>query len=229
MCPFLSGSIPERLFAGVQGTPEEGILLFAGTFAYCYSLSGSIPENLFAGITGQPGYGMFMSTFTDCVGLSGVIPGGLFAGLKGEWVLESAFSGTFAGCSKLTGIGGPLFAGFQDYPDPEAFRGTFYNCSGLTGDIPDGMFGDLGCNTMYSAENPGTCMVSSNSFYETFYGCTGLNGQSVTALGPDGEYHPLYELNFSHDDYDFYNMYYMDKNLEDYWSIPCRWGGPCDE
>lgn len=37
-----------------------------------------------------------------------------------------------------------------------------------------------------------------------------LNGQSVTVLGPDGEYHPMYELNY---------------NREDYNSVPCVWGG----
>ncbi len=224
MCPFLSGSIPEKLFAGVQGTPEEGILLFAGTFAYCYSLSGAIPEKLFAGITGQPGYGMFMSTFTDCVGLSGVIPGKLFAGISGEPV-DMVFSGTFAGCTGLTGIGGPLFAGMSGVPYQEAYRGTFYNCSGLSGDIPDGMFGDLGCDQMYSAENPNTCWVGGSSFYETFYGCSGLNGQSATVLGPDGEYHPMYELNYNRDDYNFADMYYLDDKLEDYNSVPCVWGG----
>ena len=236
MCPFLNGPIPKELFAGFKGKPEEGILMFAGTFAYCYSLNGNIPKELFAGIQGQPGYGMFMSTFTDCLNLGGTIPGELFAGIKGEYAPESCFSGTFAGCSGLSGIGGPLFAGFEDYPDPEAFRGTFYNCSGLKGDIPDGMFGDLGCDELHPNMMPAValeathsyCQIGSDAFYQTFYGCTGLTGQSSTALGPDGEYHPMYELNFDHYDYNFEDMYYPDESLQDYWSIPCRWGGPCE-
>lgn len=237
LCPMLQGPIPEKLFAGFKGEPEEGMLMFAGTFAYCYSLTGSIPEKLFAGIQGQPGYGMFMSTFTDCQNLSGTIPAGLFAGIKGEYAPESCFSGTFAGCSGLSGIGGPLFAGFEDYPDPEAFRGTFYNCSGLKGDIPDGIFGDLGCDELHPNMMPAValeathsyCQIGADAFYETFYGCSGLNGQSATALGPDGEYHPIYELNFDYSDWNFQNMYYQDENLEDYEFIPCRWGGPCEE
>ena len=231
MCPFLNGPIPKELFAGFKGKPEEGILMFAGTFAYCYSLNGDIPKELFAGIQGQPGYGMFMSTFTDCQNLSGTIPGELFAGLTGDPV-DMVFSGTFAGCSGLTGIGGPLFANMSGSPYTEAFRGTFYNCSGLKGGIPDGMFGDLGCDRMHPDMMPKGaveyCQVGSNAFYQTFYGCTGLTGQSATALGPDGEYYPMYELNFDHYDYNFQDMYYPDKSLQDYWSIPCRWGGPCE-
>lgn len=234
MCPMLQGPIPEKLFAGFKGAPDQGILMFAGTFAYCYSLTGSIPAGLFAGIKGQPGYGMFMSTFTDCPFLSGTIPADLFAGISGEPV-DMVFSGTFAGCSSLSGIGGPLFANMTGSPYTEAFRGTFYNCSGLKGGIPDGMFGDLGCGVLHpsmTSSDPvpsghSYCYVSGSAFYETFYGCTGLNGQSATALGPDGKYYPLYELNFNHKNYDFSSMYYNDKSLEDYSSIPCTWGGPC--
>ena len=60
-------SIPENLFAGIQGAPARG--MFHGTF-YSTDIT-SIPENLFAGISGPAATDMFLLTFTNCYSLTG--------------------------------------------------------------------------------------------------------------------------------------------------------------
>ena len=171
-CEKLTGSIPENLFAGIQGAPtkrmfEETFLgcggltgsipedLFAGiqgapadnmfdsTFAYCHGLTGSIPENLFAGIQGAPAFAMFSNTFVSCGGLTGSIPENLFAGIQGAPV-DFMFSSTFKSCYGLTGgIPGSLFAGIEGAPAQYMFSDTFSGCSGLTGSIPGNLFAGI--------------------------------------------------------------------------------------
>ena len=97
-CSGLTGSIPENLFAGIQGQPASA--MFDYTFYGCSGLTGSIPENLFAGISGAPAGTMFYGTFRGCSGLSGSIPENLFAGISGA-PAEYMFDSTFSGCSNL--------------------------------------------------------------------------------------------------------------------------------
>ena len=111
-CPKLTGSIPEKLFAGIKGAPAED--MFYGTFYGCSGVSGSIPENLFAGIKGAPAKDMFLGTFYNCSGLSGSIPEKLFAGIEGA-PAENMFYGTFADCAKLTGkVSSDFFGNVSD-------------------------------------------------------------------------------------------------------------------
>ena len=192
-CTNLTGSIPEKLFAGISGAPDCD--MFNSTFVGCSNLTGSIPEKLFAGIEGAPADGMFDSTFLGCSGLSGNIPEKLFAGVSGapaEYMFNRTFDGcsglsgnipeklfagvsgapakymfssTFDGCSNLTGsIPEKLFAGVSGAPAEDMFSHTFYGCSGLSGNIPEKLFAGI------------SGAPASYMFHYTFYGCTGLSG-----------------------------------------------------
>lgn len=230
-CSGLTGEIPENLFASIDSEP--GNYTFMGTFLNCSGLTGSIPEKLFAGIKGEPDAGemLFWETFAGCTNLSGEIPAGLFSGITGQ-PGYSMFEGTFAYCENLTGIGGPLFANMSGIPQDRAYYGTFESCVGLKGDIPDGMFGDLDCDDPSWDNAPKMqveyCQVGTDAFYYTFYGCSGLDGHSATALAPDGNYYPLYDFNFAHDDWNFNGMYCGASSLEDEDEIPCGFSCGCD-
>ena len=203
----LTGEIPADLFAGISGTPANG--MFSGTFNNCSGLTGSIPENLFAGISGAPAENMFSYTFSGCSGLTGTIPENLFAGISGT-PASSMFSSTFLNCSGLTGsIPEGLFAGMSGAPARYMFRSTFSGCSGLTGEIPLGLFGNL-------TNSPQTYM-----FRSTFEGCSGLTGPS--ARMPDGTY--LYDFFTGATSGQVGSMYSGATGLEDYPYIPKAWGG----
>ena len=105
----------------------------------------------------------FFKTFCNCANLTS-IPENLFAGISGA-PAEGVFSGTFSGCSGLTGsIPENLFAGISGAPVSYMFYETFNGCSGLTGSIPEKLFAGIsGAPVSYM-------------FRGTFYGCTGLTG-----------------------------------------------------
>ena len=118
------------------------------------------------------------------------------------------FSGTFYGCSGLTGsIPEKLFAGIKGVPADFMFQGTFNNCTGLTGEIPLGLFGNLSGAPAF------------RMFQTTFNGCSGLTGKS--ARNPDGTY--LYNVFPSATSSQVGSMYYGVTGLSDYASIPSAW------
>jgi hypothetical protein len=123
-------SIPENLFAGLQGPPVSR--MFYGTFHYCTSLT-SIPAGLFAGISGPPAEHMFNSTFYGCMGLTS-IPENLFGNLSGP-PAPYMFAYTFTGCMGLTGpsakIGGQYL--YELFPTATTYhtRSCYYRASGL--------------------------------------------------------------------------------------------------
>jgi hypothetical protein len=81
------------------------------------------------------------------------------------------FSGTFNGCSNLTGpIPSGLFGNLSGAPATGMFRGTFDGCSNLTGPIPSGLFGNI-------SGAPAGFM-----FYYTFNGCSNLTGPIPVGL-----------------------------------------------
>ncbi len=198
-CEKLTGSIPENLFAGIQGAPTKR--MFEETFLGCGGLTGSIPEDLFAGIQGAPADNMFDGIFAYCHGLTGSIPENLFAGIQGAPAF-AMFSNTFVSCGGLTGsIPENLFAGIQGAPAQSMFEGTFAACYSLTS-IPENLFGDIqGAAAGYM-------------FSYTFNGCSGLTGPSARI---NGEY--LYNIWPNYIGY-MREMYSGATGLSDYSEIP---------
>ena len=150
-------SIPDGLFDGIVGAPAES--MFEGMF-YNTPIT-SIPDGLFAGISGAPAESMFSGTFENTPITN--VPTNVFGNLTGDGA-PYMFGGTFYGCSKLTSIEGPLFAGTLT-PAETMFSNTFSNTP-ITS-IPDGLFdGVVGA-------------PAEGMFYNTFY------NTQITSI-PDG-------------------------------------------
>lgn len=161
-CSRLTGSIPEKLFAGISGAPASN--MFNSTFKGCSGLTGNIPSGLFGNLSGVPAIGMFKSVFYNCSGLTGSIPSGLFGNLYGA-PAKDMFDSTFYSCKGLTGsIPSGLFGNLYGAPANSMFNSVFYSCSGLTGEIPSGLFGNL------------SGAPASSMFRYVFYKCSGLTG-----------------------------------------------------
>jgi hypothetical protein len=136
-CKKITGSIPENLFAGINGAPAQN--MFQSTFNGCTGLTGAIPGNLFAGIIGTTADSMFYGTFSGCTGLTS-ISGALFSGISGAPALNM-FSSTFYSCTGLTNIPIGLFGNVSGTAQWGMFEGTFQVCTSLTGQsalMPDG-------------------------------------------------------------------------------------------
>ena len=152
-------SIPDGLFAGISGAPAE--YMFNSTF-YNTQIT-SVPTNVFGNLTGDGAPNMFADAFRDCSDLTSIegplfagtltpaesmfygtfrntgitnVPTNVFGNLTGDGA-PNMFANAFVGCSDLTSIEGPLFAGTLT-PAESMFQGTFYNAN-ITS-IPDGLF-----------------------------------------------------------------------------------------
>ena len=161
-CYNLAGNIPEKLFAGIKGTPA--VHMFNNTFSGCSELTGAIPEKLFAGIKGAPTDSLFAGTFAYCQKMTGNIPEKLFTGIKGA-PANYMFSNTFYQCSKLTGaIPEKLFAGIKGVPKQHMFFCTFFACSNLSGSIPKKIFTGI------------SGKPAQDAFRSRFFGCSKMSG-----------------------------------------------------
>ena len=116
-CTSLTG-ISSGLFDNMtaSGSADD---LFEGTFAGCTSLA-TIPSDLFDDVissatSGTDKTGWFKDMFNGCTSLA-AIPAGLFSGITTG--AESLFSGTFYGCTNLSG-----------YIPPSTFAGLISNNS----------------------------------------------------------------------------------------------------
>ncbi|MBR2285973.1 MAG: hypothetical protein IJ866_00720 [Alphaproteobacteria bacterium] len=145
-CTGLTGSIPDRLFAGLTGTADS---LFASTFYNCSGLTGLIPANLFDGLTGPYKQRMFINTFAYCSGLTGNIPDGLFGNLTINDPLAytaQTFSMTFDRCSGLTGyVPSSMYKGLDGKSVNSTFGtngDTFYGCTGMATSCENGYIKD---------------------------------------------------------------------------------------
>ena len=126
-------SIPENLFAGINGPPASA--MFIGTFANTNITS--IPENLFASISGSPAASIFAGTFQNTNITS--IPENLFASISGP-PANSMFHGTFEN-TNITSIPENLFASISGPPADWMFTSTFQNTP-ITS-IPENLFASI--------------------------------------------------------------------------------------
>lgn len=111
-------AIPSGLFVGMTASGSAGNM-FEGTFAGCTSLA-TIPPDLFEDVisnaaNGTDESGWFKDTFNGCTSLA-TIPSGLFSDITDA--AENLFSGTFYGCTNLSG-----------YIPPSTFAGLISNNS----------------------------------------------------------------------------------------------------
>ena len=123
-------SVPANVFGNLKG--DGAPYMFADAFYGCSKLT-TIEGPLYSG-TLTPAESMFYGTFRD----SGItsVPTNVFGNLTGDGA-PKMFRNTFDGCSKLTTIEGPLFAGTLT-PAEEMFAYTFIYTP-ITS-IPDGLF-----------------------------------------------------------------------------------------
>ena len=127
-CTSLS-AIPSGLFDDMTASGAAGNM-FEGTFAGCTSLA-TIPSDLFEDVisnaaNGTDKTGWFKDTFNGCTGIT-AIPAGLFSGITTG--AESLFSGTFYGCTNLSG-----------YIPPSTFAGLISNNSPTDTDMWENTF-----------------------------------------------------------------------------------------
>ena len=131
-CTSLS-AIPTGLFDDMtaSGAADD---MFEGTFAGCTSLT-VIPPDLFDDVisnaaSGTDETGWFKDTFNGCTSLA-AIPAGLFSSITDG--AESLFSGTFYGCTNLSGYIPPsTFAGLisnNSPTDTDMWSNTFVGTS----------------------------------------------------------------------------------------------------
>lgn len=111
-------AIPSGLFDDMTASGAASNM-FESTFAGCTSLA-TIPSDLFEDVisgaaNGTDKTGWFKDTFNGCTGIT-AIPAGLFSGITTG--AESLFSGTFYGCTNLSG-----------YIPPSTFAGLISNGS----------------------------------------------------------------------------------------------------
>lgn len=127
-CTSLS-AIPSGLFDNMTASGAAGNM-FEGTFAGCTTLT-TIPSDLFDDVisnaaNGTDKTGWFKDTFNGCTGLA-AMPAGLFSGVTSA--AESLFSGTFYGCTNLSG-----------YIPPSTFAGLISNNSPIDTDMWENTF-----------------------------------------------------------------------------------------
>ena len=117
--------------------------VFRDAFSGCTSLT-SIPTELFSGMTINGIPYMFANTFRNCSSLA-TIPTGLFDNITVSGAVPNMFEYTFAGCTSLAAIPNGLFSGITNSAE-SLFSGTFYGCTNLTGYIPPSTFSGLIAN-----------------------------------------------------------------------------------
>ena len=186
-------SIPADLFAGVVGSPKEGI--FSSTFSNCTSLTGTIPAGLFSGISGNPGTAAFMESFYGCENMSCDIPANLFSGIYGDlsapdFDMDSygyqSFDGTFNDfCSNAVDANSTTYIPntlFQNITNLCAYSSLLFADSGLATVCPTGYtFADTDYMRSCYVEDWAPQVQCSPASYTVSYSCgTGTTGTAPT-------------------------------------------------